>query len=70
MNPHDAPTSFMVCMEKRRAYMPSFTVLLMSENDTTVSRTASASSTMLILAMLALTLSTRSRWYFTSPTLG
>ena len=70
MNPHDAPTSFIVCMEKRRAYILRRTVLLMSENDTMVNSNAIDSNTTLILAMLALTWSTRSFSYFTSLTLG
>ena len=60
MNPHDAPTSFIVCMVKHRAYMPSLTVLLISEKDTKVSSTASTSSTILMRCRLLFTLSIRS----------
>ena len=45
---HDAPTNFIVCMVKRREYILKRIVLLIKENDTTVSRAAMINNTILI----------------------
>ena len=60
MKLHDAPTSFIVLMEKRREKMPRRTVLLMSENDTTMSSTAITTITSATFCRLRFTLSIRS----------
>ena len=48
MNDHDAPTNFMVCIEKRRAYTLRRTELFISANETYARSAAKISSTKFI----------------------
>ena len=66
MNPHDAPTSFMVLMRNRREKMVSLTVLLISPNEMNVKSAASTSRMIVNLLMPLFMDSTRSGWYATS----
>ena len=62
MNDHDAPTSFIVWIEKRLEKTLSLIVLLISEKEMNVSNAANTSSTMLIFLRLAFTWSMKSFW--------